>query len=414
MNQACETAPLPASVAPFAGSIVDVDSHEMMPAQVWVEAFGEVARPIADIIMSRPATYANSGNVPGFAGDTADLKSETLWTTKGPQSPGAVDMDRRHRVMDMMGIDSQLLFATSVGLFGMVMINSPPENKLLHMLGGDVEGGIRHALKLIDAQNEWLEGVASSSKRIKAIALVHGETPGELIERSRRAIDKGMAGIWITSGLLPGGVSPAHKDLDPFYAMLAEAGVALHFHIGGLGPFLGTTKWGDAEAFEGFKSTSEVSLSPWWLSAVHLSVQNFIATMVTGAVFDRHPGLYVASQENCAHWIGPLAQMLDIWHDNNNSLHEKQYVNGPPGRKLPMRPSEYIRRNVRVAPFDFEPVGDYIEQYGLDTVYCFASDYPHAEGGSDPMGRFSAELERFGPDVFEKFFVTNGQVLFPG
>ena len=31
---------LPESVAPFAGRINDVDSHEMIPAQLWVEEFG--------------------------------------------------------------------------------------------------------------------------------------------------------------------------------------------------------------------------------------------------------------------------------------------------------------------------------------------------------------------------------------
>lgn len=413
MDAVTTAAALPPRIAPHAGRITDVDSHEMMPAQVWVEAFGESARPIAELIMAQPPRYANSPNIPGFVGDTAELKPEELWTTKGSAAPSAVDMVRRHEVMDLMGIDRQLLFATSVGLLGMVMINSPADNQMLLQLGGDAEGGRRHALRLLDAHNEWLEGVVSQSKRIKPIAMIHGETPDELIEQARGAIKKGMAGIWITSGLLPGGVSPADSDLDPLYAMMAEAGVALHFHIGGLGPFLGTNKWGDAQAFEGFKSSSEISLDPWWLSAVHLSVQNFIATLVTGAVFDRHPHLYVCSQEHCAHWIGPLAQMLDIWHDNNNSLHEKQYASGPTGRKLPMRPSEYIARNVRVSPFDFEPVGDYIDKYGLDTVYCFASDYPHAEGGSDPMGRFNAELERFGDDIYEKFFVTNGQVLFP-
>jgi predicted TIM-barrel fold metal-dependent hydrolase len=413
MDAITTVAPLPPRIAPLAGRITDVDSHEMMPAQIWVEAFGEVARPIAEAIMKQKPRYANSPNVRGFKGDNAELRAETLWTTKGSESPGACDMGRREQVMDMMGIDCQLLFATSVGLFGMVMINSPQDNPMLLRLGGDAEGGYRHAMKLIDAHNEWLEGVVNSSSRIKAIGLLHGETPEELISRGKHLIEKGMAGLWITSGLLPGGVSPAHEDLDPFYAMLAEAGVGIHFHIGGLGPFLGTNKWGEAKAFEGYKQSSEISLDPWWLSAVHLSVQNFIATMVTGGVFDRHPNLYVGSQEHCAHWIGPLAQMLDIWHDNNNSLHEKQYVSGPPGKKLPMRPSEYIARNIRVSPFDFEPVGDYIEKFGLETVYCFASDYPHAEGGSDPMGRFNAELERFGDDVYEKFFVTNGAVLFP-
>jgi hypothetical protein len=408
-----ETATLPPLVAPYAGRIVDVDAHEMMPAQIWVETFGEVARPIAELIMSQPVRNKNTANIPGYAGDHAELRPETLWTTKGADSPSSVDMDRRHDVMDMMGIRSQLLFATSIGLWGMVLINSPKDHPLLVKVGGDGEGGYRYARKLMEAHNEWLASVARKSSRIKAVAPLHGDTVDDLIAGARWAIDNGMAGVWITSGLLPGGVSPAATAMDPFYAMLAEAKVSLHFHIGGLGPFLGTNKWGDAEAFQGYKSSAEISLDPWWLSAVHLSVQNFIAVMVTGGVFDRHPNLYVGSEEHCAHWIGPLAHMLDIWHDNNNSLHEKQFVNGPAGKKLPMRPSEYIARNIRISPFDFEPVGDYIDKYGLETVYCFASDYPHCEGGSDPMGRFTSELERFGAATAEKFFVTNGEVLFP-
>jgi predicted TIM-barrel fold metal-dependent hydrolase len=413
MTTATATATLPRHVAPLAGRIVDADSHEMMPAQIWTETFGEVARPIAEMIMSMPVRNKNTANIPGYTRDDAELTEATLWTTKGADSPGSVDMDRRLDVMDMMGIKSQLLFATSIGLWGMSMINMSPEAEMLSRLGGDAEGGYAYAQKLMAAHNEWLVGVARRNKRIKAIAPVHGNTVDELIAGTKWAIENGMAGIWITSGLLPGGVSPAHNDLDPLYAMLAEAQVALHFHIGGFGPFLSTLKWGDAPAFKGFKSSAEISLDPWWLSAVHLSVQNFIATLVTGGVFDRHPRLYVASEEHGAHWIGPLAQMLDIWHDNNNSLHEKEYVNGPPGRKLPMRPSDYIRRNVRVAPFDFEPVGTYLDDYGLDTVYCFASDYPHVEGGSDPMGKFSAQIDKFGPEMYEKFFVTNGEVLFP-
>ena len=60
--------------------------------------------------------------------------------------------------------------------------------------------------------------------------------------------------------------------------MLAEAGVALHFHIGGLGQFIRTSEWRNAPAFAGYRLTDEISLDPWWLSAVHLSVQNFVAT----------------------------------------------------------------------------------------------------------------------------------------
>lgn len=403
---------VPPVLKPYAGRIVDVDSHEMMPAQIWVDTFGEIARPIADLIKSQPPR-PNHASIPDYKGDNLPIEAETIFKVKGPVSPGAVDMERRLQVMDLMGIKHQLLFPTSIGLWGVAMSSAAPDDKMMRLFGETPEEGWAYGRRLIDAHNEWLVGVAKRSSRMKAIAPIYGDTVEELTANARKLIDQGMAGIWIATGSPPAGVSPAHSDFDPFYAMLAEAKVALHFHIGGFGMFIRTIEWRNAPAFEGYKWTSEISLDPWWLSAVHLSVQNFVATMVTGAVFDRHPELYVCSQEHTAHWIGPLAHMLDIWHHNNHSLHEKEYTGGRMSKRLPMLPSEYIRRNVRVAPFDFEPVGEYLDKYGLEEVYCFASDYPHVEGGSDPFGKFTEQLERFGPDVMEKFFVTNGEVLFP-
>jgi predicted TIM-barrel fold metal-dependent hydrolase len=108
-----------------------------------------------------------------------------------------------------------------------------------------------------------------------------------------------------------------------------------------------------------------------------------------------------------------LARLLDLWHENNQSIGIKKFGSDYEGRKLPMRPSEYINRNVRVAPFDFEPVDEYIEKFGLEDVYCFATDYPHVEGGRDPMARLGERLAPLGEKVLEKFFCTNGEWLLP-
>ena len=80
---------------------------------------------------------------------------------------------------------------------------------------------------------------------------------------------------------------------------------------------------------------------------------------------------------------------------------------------LQRKPSDYLRSNVRVTPFVFEPVGVYLDRYEIADVLCFSTDYPHVEGGRDPLGRFSASLEHHGPEVIEKFFVRNGQFLLP-
>jgi predicted TIM-barrel fold metal-dependent hydrolase len=207
-------------------------------------------------------------------------------------------------------------------------------------------------------------------------------------------------------------VSPAAHVLDKFYAMLAEANCPITLHITGEYYWHRTLKWGQAEAFTGYRNVPEAGgLDPWRLQVLHLPVQNFVGTMVAGGVFDRHPELYVGSMEFAAYWIGPLAKMLDVWYDHNQAVIPFKLADGSFGNKLPMRPSEYISRNVRVTPFDFEPVGDYIKTYGMEDVYTFGSDYPHVEGGKRPIEKLLSSLEPLGPRVLEKFFVTNAQPL---
>jgi predicted TIM-barrel fold metal-dependent hydrolase len=401
----------PEVLKPLAGRIVDIDSHEHMPAQVWTDNFGEIAKPLAEVMMSTPPTNPNHANVQGYPGDIREITEETLWTTKGPISPGAVDMSRRVQVMDMMKIDRQLMFPTSIGLWGTALAACPEDLPLYKRFG---DQSYNYAKKLFAANNEWAVGAAKVSPRIRPVTPVYGDSPDELISVTRRLLNEGIRAVLLVSSRLPGGVSPADDALDPFYAMLAEANVPLTLHIGGELFFFRTSKWGDARAFQGFKVNEETSMDPWRLSVLHVAPQNFVATMITGGVFDRHPALRMGIVEYGAHWVGPMADMLDLWHDNNNSIGLRQFADGSVSRKLPMRPSEYLARNVRVSPFDFEPVGKYIARHReLEDVYCFASDYPHVEGGKSPLKDFAESLAPLGEPVLEKFFVTNGSLLLP-
>jgi predicted TIM-barrel fold metal-dependent hydrolase len=132
--------------------------------------------------------------------------------------------------------------------------------------------------------------------------------------------------------------------------------------------------------------------------------------MVLGGVFENHPELRFGVIELGAYWIGPLCDTLDFWYNQDpGDLHFSH-------RKKPtltMAPSRYIKRNVRVAPYDGEKVSDYIRKYGLEDVLCFATDYPHAEGGKDPAGVWYADLQPLGEEIVEKFFVGNGAWLLP-
>lgn len=101
--------------------------------------------------------------------------------------------------------------------------------------------------------------------------------------------------------------------------------------------------------------------------------------------------------------------MLDLWADHSGGL-LCEHVHGS---ALAHRPSDYLRSNVRVTPFVFEPVDVYLDRYDLADVLCFSTDYPHVEGGRDPLGVFVAVRPRVGAATVEKFFVTNGEWLLP-
>jgi predicted TIM-barrel fold metal-dependent hydrolase len=197
--------------------------------------------------------------------------------------------------------------------------------------------------------------------------------------------------------------------MDRVWALASEAGIAFAAHVDGSSAdgFLATQKWKHAPAFDGWKIGDEFALDPWTLTNLHLAVQNFITTLVLGGVFDRHRNLRFGVQEFGAHWIGPLAENMDRYYAHT------PFPTDIGERRLKMKPSDYIRNHVRVAPFYFEPVGKYIDRYGFEDVYCFATDFPHYEGGRKPMEDFAASLAGHKDTTIRKFMVENAKYIMP-
>jgi len=75
-------------------------------------------------------------------------------------------------------------------------------------------------------------------------------------------------------------------------------------------------------------------------------------------------------------------------------------------RKLALRPSEYVRRQIRATPYPTEPVGWIIEQAG-EEVCLFSTDYPHVEGGRNPMKRFEDSMRGISSEAKERFYCDN-------
>jgi hypothetical protein len=401
----------PGELGQFAGLINDVDSHEMIPAQRWVETFGPVVQEVADAWTNgkiTDATDKNSNNIPDYPGDIEEITGDIV-NVKGCRAPGAMDISRRLDVMDTMGVRRQLMYPTSVGIWGVILLGSVDDPNVFKNIKGDRAAKAKSYIK---AYQEWAMVEAGHSDRIRPVPPVVADSVDELMATTKRLIDSGIRAIWLPSSIPPGGVSSAHPDLNPFWEMLAEANCVVSFHIGSEVQFLEPMKiWFDVPAFQGYRSLGELSTDPWFLSTVHWPTQNFLTTMILGGVFVRHPKLRVAVSEVGAYWIGPMMEALDLWHVNLGA-----FATSKMPEALRVLPSTFMKSNVRVSPFSFEDVAAYVErypQYDLADVFCFASDYPHVEGGKDMINVLYRNIERLGPDSVKKFFVTNGELLLP-
>lgn len=65
-------------------------------------------------------------------------------------------------------------------------------------------------------------------------------------------------------------------------------------------------------------------------------------------------------------------------------------------------------------PYVYEDIGKLMRASMAD-LYLFSSDYPHAEGGRNPLGRFDTSLAAASIDTTsqDRFFAGNFQRVFP-
>lgn len=66
-----------------------------------------------------------------------------------------------------------------------------------------------------------------------------------------------------------------------------------------------------------------------------------------------------------------------------------------------------------MTPFFWERTARQIQRYGMPRSTAFSTDFPHPEGGTDPIGRLAGDIEPLGDDAVEAFFVRNAELLLP-
>jgi predicted TIM-barrel fold metal-dependent hydrolase len=297
---------------------------------------------------------------------------------KGPKwhaALGAVDPAERGTALDLLGFDAQVIYSSLCApLFD---LRDPAARR----------AGYR-------AHNRAVAGFCAADPRLLGVAMAELDDVDEGIALVEEAHDLGLRLIWLPARA-PGGRSPGHVDHDRFWAALAERGLPFVLHVGS-GDFGVGDAWMDdgrppAEMFTG----AEIIGSKDFM-VVYQWAERFLSVLVLDGVLERHPTLKGGAIELGAGWVPSMLHRLDhavaIWQRSEPRL-------GEFGRT----PSEQASAQLRFTPYPFEDVG-WMCANADPALFLFSSDYPHAEGGRDPIGRFDRVLAGATGDVAASFY----------
>ena len=191
--------------------------------------------------------------------------------------------------------------------------------------------------------------------------------------------------------------SPTHPDNDPVWRALEENDIPFMLHIGGGGRLMRPEFHDNGHKVTDFLGGGENIRSKDYM-AIHMPPEIFLSCLVLDGVFERFPGLRGGCIEQGAMWVVPWLKRLD--------LAQYTFRKTEPALALGRPASEYVHGHLWFTPFPTEPVGWMIEQAG-DDLFLFSSDYPHPEGGRDPLARFEGAMTAAPEAAKQRFYADN-------
>lgn len=300
---------------------------------------------------------------------------------KNYEALGAFTREDRPRALDELGFASQLVFTTwCLGNFALDQ-------------GGDLD----LAYATAEAHNRMMAAFCSVDRRLLGTAYVPLAEFERARKTARNAIALGLKGLVIPSRC-PNGHSPSHIAFDPIWRMAEEAGIPILFHVGGeekINPDYFTNGLPKVKDFHG----GEENFTSVSFMAIPHSVMLTLAAMIFDGVLDRFPRLKLGVIELGASWLPSWMRYMDAGADAFRKGEERL-------QKLTLKPSEFVRRQIRVTPYPHEDAGWIIKNSG-EEICLFSSDYPHVEGGRNPLKRFDDSLASVAPPARHRFYCEN-------
>jgi predicted TIM-barrel fold metal-dependent hydrolase len=347
------------SSVPF---IVDADSHWTEPPDLFTKRAPASIKdrvPRVEKVDGEPS-WVFDGNVIGRASAAAVIGRDGLkeqaqkalfeWTVEDVHV-GAYDPKVRIEVLDEFGIDAQVIFPSTIGLGG-------------QDLGGAGDDALKRAT--IEIYNDAMAEIQEESgNRLLGMPLMPAWDVDACVTEAERVAGLGARGVNMTSDPQDlGAPDLANRAWDPFWEVLSEHQLPVHFHIGA--SVTGMTFYGKYP-WDSHGPNTKLAIGGTLLFIGNARV---VTNLILSGIFDRHPDLQTVSVESGIGWIPFILETLDY------EMHE----NAPEElSQLRKSPSEYFRSNI-YATFWFEQnqgrLQNLVDAVGEERI-LFETDFPH-------------------------------------
>ncbi|GAA4232684.1 putative TIM-barrel fold metal-dependent hydrolase [Streptosporangium album] len=267
--------------------------------------------------------------------------------------PEYQNRDKRIERLDQQGIEACILFPTAV-------------SGLEEWTRDDV----KLTFDLLWAFNRWLEeewGFAYRG-RMHATPVISLADPDEAVRMLDWVLERGARAIDLRSAPVPtakGYRSPGDPIFDAFWARAAESGILVCVHAGESGYYRYSGDYTGRYEFKPFRTTAFEHIYHHGRP-----IMDFFAAMVCHGAITRHPSLRLVSVENGSDWVAWLVNLFKLYY--------QRY----PG-SFPEDPVTAFERCVWISPFWEEDLTSLTEYVPVERLLA-GSDYPHAEGLSEP------------------------------
>ena len=371
----------------------DADSHTM-ELPTWYKEFGskKVQKAFLDRFAKAKGLNLEKDWYTGLeeihkTSSYREQNEKKLMSRKNFDALGSFNKIDRSEALDLLGVKTQLVFPTSPN----VWLESLEHSNKVDLL-----------YEVASATNRAQTDFCSDDERLFPVTYIPLADIKKASSAATEAIKLGSKALLIPWAC-PKNHATSHIGLDSVWSQAVEANIPVLFHVGTADYVLpkshSVNGMPAVQDFHGgeenFRSISYMAISQGPMQALSL--------LILDGVLERFPSLMVGVIELGSVWVPGFMRQLDSAFEAFGR-HEKRL------QDLSLRPSEYIERQVRVTPYPTEPTDWVIEQAGPN-IFMFSSDYPHVEGGRNPMGRFEKATSQFNESEKDKFFRANFEEL---